>query len=92
LPKKLDDLVPEFLESVPRDPFSGDRAPLRYRVNSDGSWLVYSVGPDMNDDAGVAEWNVETLPTATDCLFASDEARRIRERVAARKRMEAARE
>jgi hypothetical protein len=43
-------LVPEFLPAIPRDPV--DSEPLRYRANSDGSYLLYSVGQDGKDDAG----------------------------------------
>lgn len=41
------------LPSVPVDPFSGQ--PMRYRVLN-GKPLVYSVGPDRKDDAGLVEW------------------------------------
>jgi len=42
-PKTLDELVPEFLDSVPVDPY--DDEPLRYRATRDGV-VVYSAGPD----------------------------------------------
>ncbi|MEM7230608.1 MAG: hypothetical protein AAF517_00450 [Planctomycetota bacterium] len=47
LPKKLTDLVPEFLDGVPRDPYS-PKDPLRLR--DDG--VVYSVGDDGIDHGG----------------------------------------
>ncbi len=43
-------LVPEFLGSVPYDCMSGES--LRYRLNSDGTFLLYSVGEDGKDDGG----------------------------------------
>lgn len=49
-PKSLDDLVPEFLEAVPLDPFDGQ--PLRYATPPEGR-VVYSVGMDRSDNGGV---------------------------------------
>jgi hypothetical protein len=45
-------LVPEFLPELPRDYMDGK--PLRYRLNADGSFLLYSVGQDGQDDGGDA--------------------------------------
>ncbi|MBI3880114.1 MAG: hypothetical protein HY301_08610 [Verrucomicrobia bacterium] len=52
LPDELDALVPEFLPTLPHDCFS-DR-PLRYRLNADGTFTLYSVGEDGKDDGGDA--------------------------------------
>jgi hypothetical protein len=49
LPATLSALVPDFLESVPTDPFDGQ--PLRYSL-LDRGFVVYSVGPDSTDDGG----------------------------------------
>ena len=49
-PERLEDLVPEYLEDVPADPF--DSAALRYRTSEKG-FVVYSVDSDGNDDGGV---------------------------------------
>ena len=49
LPAALGELTPEFLDSVPVDPFDG--APLRYRVLSKG-YVLYSVDADGRDDGG----------------------------------------
>ncbi len=49
-PAKLSALVPEFLASEPRDWMDGQ--PLRYRLNPDGTFLLYSVGADGKDDDG----------------------------------------
>ncbi len=49
LPKALSDLAPRYLSDVPPDPFTGN--PFRYRP-TDGSYLLYSVGPDAKDDGG----------------------------------------
>jgi len=48
-PKDLDALVPEYLDAVPTDPFTGQ--PMVYRVDIDGV-MVYSVGRNLNDDLG----------------------------------------
>jgi hypothetical protein len=50
LPETLNVLVPEFLPVVPIDPYDGK--PLRYHPNADGTYLLYSVGPDGKDDGG----------------------------------------
>jgi hypothetical protein len=49
-PRDLQRLAPEFLSSVPIDLMSGK--PLCYRLNPDGSWMLYSVGVDGKDDGG----------------------------------------
>ena len=43
-------LVPEFLPQVPRDFMDGNE--LRYRINVDGTFLLYSVNEDGKDDGG----------------------------------------
>jgi hypothetical protein len=48
-PERLEELVPAMLPEVPRDRFDGQ--PLRYTVR-DGRPVVYSVGPDRDDDGG----------------------------------------
>jgi hypothetical protein len=50
LPQSLALLVPEFLAQAPHDFMDGQ--PLRYRVNGDGSFALYSVGEDGQDDGG----------------------------------------
>ena len=50
LPEKLSELTPKFLESVPLDAVDGQ--PLRYRRNTDGTFLLYSVGENGVDDGG----------------------------------------
>ena len=53
-PPDLKSLVPEFVPAVPRDPVDGQ--PLRYRLNADGTFLLYSVGENGKDDGGSPEW------------------------------------
>ena len=50
LPDKLADLVPAYLESVPKDPFDGND--LRYKKLDTGGFVVYSIGEDLSDDGG----------------------------------------
>lgn len=59
-PDRLEALVPEFLPAAPRDWFAD--ALLHYRTKSDGSFLLYSVGPDGEDDQGDAR---SATPDAT---------------------------
>jgi hypothetical protein len=47
LPDSLAELVPDYLDEVPRDPFDG--APLRYLPEQR---LLYSVGADLLDEGG----------------------------------------
>jgi hypothetical protein len=54
-PKALGDLVPKWVPAVPLDPMDGQ--PLRYRLNADGTFTLYSVGPNHTDDNGVFESN-----------------------------------
>jgi len=49
-PPGLNSLVPEFVPTIPRDPVDGQ--PLRYRLNTDGTFTLYSIGEDSKDDGG----------------------------------------
>jgi hypothetical protein len=51
-PSSLAALVPDFLDEIPLDLMDGQ--PLRYRLNPDGSFTLYSVGRDGRDDGGNA--------------------------------------
>jgi hypothetical protein len=54
-PEQLADLVPEFLPTIPLDPFDGQ--PLRFRC-SDKTLVIYSIGKDGKDDGGQnASWD-----------------------------------
>jgi len=52
LPSDLAALTLELLDAVPVDFMDGQ--PLRYRVEVDGTWRLYSVGLDGKDDGGEA--------------------------------------
>ena len=51
-PETFSALVPEFLPTVPIDYMDGK--PIRYRLNPDGSTVLYSVGEDGTDGGGDA--------------------------------------
>ena len=48
-PAHLDEVVTNYLSRVPQDPFTG--RPMVYRVEGT-NWLLYSVGPDAEDNGG----------------------------------------
>ena len=48
-PTGLEQLVPQYLQRVPSDPFSG--RPMIYRPQGT-NWLLYSVGEDGVDNGG----------------------------------------
>jgi len=51
LPNNTEELVPEFIPTVPQDPFDGK--PLRMKKTDEGV-VLYSIGPDMADNGGAA--------------------------------------
>lgn len=51
-PRELAALEPDFLHTIPRDPVDGES--LRFRLNPDGTFLLYSIGEDGNDNGGDA--------------------------------------
>jgi hypothetical protein len=61
LPKELSALVPEFLPTTLNDPMDGQ--PLRYRLNADGTFLLYSIGSDGIDNGGDAT-SVPPIPSS----------------------------
>jgi hypothetical protein len=52
LPGELDELVPDYLGAVPKDPYNGH--PLHYALR-DGEIIIYSVGRNLVDDGGLDE-------------------------------------
>lgn len=48
-PDRLQQLSPEVISMLPRDPYDGN--PLQLKKTSTG-WIVYSVGPDLKDESG----------------------------------------
>jgi hypothetical protein len=56
-PRRLGELVPEHLQSVPVDVYAGTH--LKYILRYDGSPLMYSVGRNLIDDAGSTQEVIE---------------------------------
>ncbi len=54
-PGKLSELVPAYLASIPSDPFSRN-GPLLYKLDGN-NYVLYSIGPDAQDDGGKAILN-----------------------------------
>ncbi len=69
-PETSGELVPEFLPSVPIDPYDGKS--LKYHPNSDGTFLLYSVGEDGVDDGGNP---TNTASGSSSLYWQSDHAR-----------------
>ena len=51
-PETLDALAPQFIAAIPHDVIGGQ--PPRYRRNSDGTFLLYSIGWSQQDHGGQA--------------------------------------
>ena len=60
-PETLATLAPEFLKTVPVDFMDGK--PLRYQLNDDGHYRLYSVGLDCVDDGGKITKEERPSPT-----------------------------
>jgi hypothetical protein len=67
-PATLKALVPDYLTTVPADPFAFDGA-FRFRLAGTG-YLLYSVGPDGVDDGGVAMTSKGVSDTSTGDIVA----------------------
>ncbi len=52
LPENLEELVPVFLPLIPEDAYAKPGQPIRYRYTDEGEFVVYSLGPDKEDDLG----------------------------------------
>lgn len=61
LPDSLAELIPTYLDTVPKDPFDGKE--LRYKKLETG-FVVYSIGEDGNDDGGKEKPRKRTSPPA----------------------------
>ena len=54
-PASIEQLVPNYLNSVPIDPLDPTGAPIRYRRDVDGTAVVWSIGEDGIDDGDYVE-------------------------------------
>lgn len=70
-PVALSELAPQFLAAELVDPWSGQ--PLRYQLNADGTFTLYSVGEDGRDDGGdpvsATVTNAPSLWTGKDAVW-----------------------
>jgi hypothetical protein len=57
-PENLEALVPDFMDALPTDPFTGK--PLIYRLQDSGV-LIYSVGSNEKDDEGRGTYQITQL-------------------------------
>lgn len=53
-PETLDVLAPQFMEKIPHDIINGQ--PLKYRRETNGQFILYSVGWNEADDGGVVAY------------------------------------
>lgn len=51
-PDSLDALVPAYLDAVPKDLYTEDSQPLKYRTLESGDAIIYSIGRNGIDDNG----------------------------------------
>jgi hypothetical protein len=50
-PSELLELVPDYLNAIPIDPFSATGEPIRYRPDAERA-ILYSIGRNGTDDRG----------------------------------------
>ena len=67
LPASLGELVPQFVDTVPTDPFDGQ--PLRYIKTSPKGFVIYGLGKDRNDDGGTPKLAGAKTGTPYDLTF-----------------------
>ena len=60
LPEALEAVAPQFIEQIPNDVIDGKL--LRYRKNSDGSYVLYSIGWNQTDDGGIVVMGKGSVP------------------------------
>jgi hypothetical protein len=65
LPQSLEELVPAYGKAVTADPYDGQ--PLHYKTHG-ASYVVYSIGCDLQDDGGV-DWDSNYTKTPQDVAF-----------------------
>ena len=57
-PDSLEQLIPEYLEKLPMDPFTGK--PLQFKKEKVG-FIVYSLGSNKRDDNGRGTWEITRM-------------------------------
>jgi hypothetical protein len=66
-PGTLDVLVPQFIDAIPHDIIGGQ--PPHYRRNSDGTFLLYSIGWSERDHGGLAGDQNDYSQTNSDLVW-----------------------
>jgi len=61
-PENLQALVPTYLPELPHDPFDSFGA-LKYAKRPENGWVVYSFGPDRQDNQGLQEYDEKDSPS-----------------------------
>lgn len=69
IPDSLQELIPIYLSKLPEDPFN-DFKPLKYEKRNKG-WVVYSFGPDKQDNHGSFKYNAVSPDKTGDIVFSS---------------------
>ena len=69
LPDSLQELMPMYFSRLPEDPFN-DFKLLKYEKKGKG-WVVYSFGPDKQDNHGTVQHNEKSKDKAGDIVFSS---------------------
>lgn len=67
VPKELAELVPEFASEVSLDPMDG--SPLRYELNGDDGYILYSIGLDQEDNGGKRSESPRKNEKGTDLVW-----------------------
>lgn len=65
LPDELSELIPKYIESTPIDLFNSKEVGYSYEKGEDGSFIVYSFGPDSYDDMAKIEYDEKMGSLAT---------------------------
>jgi len=68
LPDSLSQLVPQFLDTAPADPFDGK--PLHFKKLSPKGYVVYSIGRNRQDDGGAPKPSGSKAEGPYDVTFA----------------------
>ncbi len=71
LPEDLNELVPEYLSVVPKDPWK-DGETIKYVKGDDFSYRIYSIGMDREDDGGIdkdVKKGIKKVGTEEDFVF-----------------------
>lgn len=58
-PDNLQELIPTYLVKLPEDPFDNFR-PVKY-MKKDNGWIIYSFGPDKQDNQGAILFNEKDM-------------------------------